>query len=573
MTLPSSERLRPGDYLLLAAFCLALFLSCAFTAKRLTGHESVLAENSREMLADGDWIVPKVGGEPWLERPPCPDWLICTVYQIAGTSESDSVARIAAVLVAVPTVLLVAMIASRFYGRAAGLIAGGVFATMHEMYAYASNPEADIFLCLIVTATIALFVRQEFGSVPEGSAESGSPVGRRSWTVLAFFLMLGATNLAKGVVFGTVMAGLPIAGYLLWNGSWGQVRRYVWVWGWLAALAVAAAWPAAVIVQHPEIRDLWREHYFNRLNGGYLREPWWYYALNVPYVLLPWTLPAVIGLWRSRRAAFAAAGPERFLWCWAILPPLVFSLSDGKHHHYLLQCMAPWAILAANGTAAVWRFGRERMPAWVQSPWPATALAAIVSLVLLNCRIKYDVPRSVVEATAAALPVLAFVLARAIAHPNPRAAFTGVLLVLAVTYSGWTTVRAAVRDSYEADAEMLQRAAAAVPDGAPLMVHYDWVRPLETFWVLYHTPRSGLLVRDAWEAKEKASGDEAFVLARRLDAPLLSEVGTLEPLVESEHTRLEPSPEYRRVLYRVKFHATTPPAPADLLTRTRRTLW
>ena len=24
----------------------------------------------REMLADGDWLVPKKGGEPWLESPP-----------------------------------------------------------------------------------------------------------------------------------------------------------------------------------------------------------------------------------------------------------------------------------------------------------------------------------------------------------------------------------------------------------------------------------------------------------------------------------------------------------------------
>jgi 4-amino-4-deoxy-L-arabinose transferase-like glycosyltransferase len=567
-------RLSGRDYLLLTVFSLSLFLFCALFSKMLTGHESVLAQNSREMLADGDWLVPKVGGEPWLERPPVPDWLICAVYAVAGTSASDAVARVSAVLVAVPIVLLVAGIASLFYGRGAGLIAGGVFATMHEMYGYASNPEADIFLCLIVTATVAAFARLEFGPLAARMNESGSFFGSRPWLVLAFFALLGATNLAKGVIFGTVMTGLPVAGYLLWNRSWGQMKRYIWLWGWLAAIGVAVAWPLAVIARHPEIMDLWKQHYFNRLNKGYLAEPWWYYAVNVPFVLLPWTLPALVGLWQTRKAAFANAGPERFLWCWAILPPAVFSLSDGKHHHYLLQCMAPWAILSVGGVAAVWKFCRERLPAWCRNPWPATILAAAAAgVAVFGFRTKFELPLWLVVTVAVAIPALAFVLMRSLVHPNPRRAFAGVLVVLTVVYSSWTYCRAAVRDSYAQDAAMLREAAAIVPADAMLLVQYDYVRPLETFWVLYHTPRPGAVVRDAWEVKEKSGQREAFVLARRMDAANLAAIGTVEPVIESEKTRMEPSPEYRRVLYRVTFFPITPPAPPELLAHTRRTLW
>ena len=184
---PTHDRMAPRDYALLAAYCLALFLTCALSAKTLTGHESVLAQNSREMLADGDWLVPKVGGEIWLERPPVPDWIICAVYAAAGTSTSDAVARLAAVLVAVPTVLLVASTASLLYGRGAGFVAGVVFATMHEMNSYAINPEADIFLALIVTATVAAFARLEFGArasrdvgrEPQQHVLPGDELGRR----------------------------------------------------------------------------------------------------------------------------------------------------------------------------------------------------------------------------------------------------------------------------------------------------------------------------------------------------------------------------------------------------------
>ena len=118
------KELNLKDYLLLTPFCLVLFLISALSDKLLTGHQSVLPQNSREMLANGDWIIPKLGGEPWLERPPVPDWIICAVYFVSGTSNSDSVARIAAIIVAIPTILLVANLAALFYGRIAGLMAG-----------------------------------------------------------------------------------------------------------------------------------------------------------------------------------------------------------------------------------------------------------------------------------------------------------------------------------------------------------------------------------------------------------------------------------------------------------------
>ncbi|VTR91752.1 glycosyl transferase family 39 : PMT family glycosyltransferase, 4-amino-4-deoxy-L-arabinose transferase OS=Singulisphaera acidiphila (strain ATCC BAA-1392 / DSM 18658 / VKM B-2454 / MOB10) GN=Sinac_0121 PE=4 SV=1: PMT [Gemmata massiliana] len=575
MTENSLSYLTRRDYALLAAFCFALFSFCALFAKTLTGHESVVAQNSREMLAGGDWIVPRVGGEPWLERPPASAWFICAVYAVAGTSTSDAVARLAAVLIAVPLVLLVARTGALFYGRNAGLAAGGIFATMHEFYGYASNPEADIFLCLIVTATVAAFAQLEFGPRASRVNESGSFFGSRPLLVLAFFALLGATNLAKGVIFGTVMAGLPIAGYLLWNRSWGQLKRYVWLWGWLAAAGVALAWPIAVISRHPEIIDLWRDHYLNRLNKGYLQEPWWYYAVNVPFVLLPWTLPALVGLWQTRRAAFAGPGPERFLWCWAILPPLVFSASDGKHHHYLLQCMAPWAILSVGGAVAMWSFARDRMPGWVRNPW---AWAGLVGCVAVWAAMKYrgavGAPEWLLVSLAVSLPLLTFAFVRFANHTSQRAALVGVLLVFAVAYSEWTYLRAATRDAYAPDTAMLHRTPEFVPSDAPIYVQYDWLRPLETFWVLYHTPQPGTLVRDPWDLKEKSGGRaSAFILARRQDAEQFAVIGSVEPLLESEKTRLEPHAGYRRTLYRVTFHATAPPAPPEVLAESRRTLW
>src|SRR5437763_7152588 len=114
---PPGDRLRFRDYLLLTVGCLALFLPGVVPSRTLSGHSAVVPQTSREMLARHDWLVPTAGGEPWLERPPLSAWVIAATDAAFGTAADDRVARLAAVLVAVPTVLLAAWIASVFVRR------------------------------------------------------------------------------------------------------------------------------------------------------------------------------------------------------------------------------------------------------------------------------------------------------------------------------------------------------------------------------------------------------------------------------------------------------------------------
>src|SRR5262249_28771566 len=140
--------------------------------------------------------------------------------------------RLAPLLMGLAGALLVAWMASVWYGRNVGLLSGLILATMQEYTHYAAGPEADMFLCTVVTAAIALFVHLQFRCRPvESSLDSLSPLplsrgergeqvaflGRRPWAVLFFFMVLGATNLTKGLFFGTVFALLPIACFLLAN--------------------------------------------------------------------------------------------------------------------------------------------------------------------------------------------------------------------------------------------------------------------------------------------------------------------------------------------------------------------
>src|SRR2546430_2543586 len=201
------------------------------------------------------------------------------------------------------TVLIAGGLAAAWFGRAIGILSGLILASMYQFTRYSTLAEADMFLCPIVAGVIAMFVRIEFSGAAGSSDSRPSFLGRRAWPVLAFFLLVGLTNLAKGLVFGTVMALVPVAGLLLWNANLAAIRRYVWLWGWLAALTVAAAWPLAVYLRYPDALELWGFDLFGRLRGHYLEEPVWYYPLQLLWVLLPWTPLAILGLVMTRREA------------------------------------------------------------------------------------------------------------------------------------------------------------------------------------------------------------------------------------------------------------------------------
>lgn len=51
---------------------------------RLTYHEAITARAAGEMLAEGDWLVPRLGGQPWLEKPPLNIWAVALVGRVVG---------------------------------------------------------------------------------------------------------------------------------------------------------------------------------------------------------------------------------------------------------------------------------------------------------------------------------------------------------------------------------------------------------------------------------------------------------------------------------------------------------
>jgi 4-amino-4-deoxy-L-arabinose transferase-like glycosyltransferase len=336
------------DGALLAAVCLLLFGVPIALNRNLSTHEAVHGQNVREMIADGDYVIPHYGGRAWLERPPLPHWLTLVPARLFGV-DSPWAYRIAPACAGFTIVLLVAGLAAKFHGRAVGLLAGASLASMREFLNYSVGPECDIFLALIVAGAMVSFARAEIGTA---RPTAWSPFGFRSWPVLAFFVLLGLANVAKGLFFGSVLIAGPVGLFVLLNAS---LRRWLWLPGIVAFLAVGGSWALAAYLRQPDIVELWASDYLGRIKPGYMTESRFYYFLHLPWLLFPWTVAATVGVVKAVRVARRDRGSlESFLLLWAVGDLLILTVPQGKHHHYYLHAIAPWAIFAAIGYRPLW---------------------------------------------------------------------------------------------------------------------------------------------------------------------------------------------------------------------------
>jgi 4-amino-4-deoxy-L-arabinose transferase-like glycosyltransferase len=382
------EPVQRRDYLGVAAFTVVLFGFVLAVGGPLTMHEGVLSQTTKAMLANHDFLVPRYGDAPWLERPPLPQWISCAICAVIGHCDEEWNVRIAPAFAGLVTVLITVWLAGRLFGRGVGILSGLMLATMYNFVRYSTLAEADIFLAPIVAGALALFAYAEMLHTPSAS-DSGNFVGGRPWCVLGFFVLLGMTNLAKGLVFGMAIVLAPVGVFLLWNFRWQSITRYLWLWGWLAFLDVALPWPLLVYLRHPDALEVWRFDLFGRLNNNYLAQPPWYYLECLTWVPQPWTIPAFIGMGASFTNLWRGGSPrDRFIWCWAWMPIIVFSLSQGKHHHYMLHYLAPWAILSAQGVVWAWQRITATRPNWRPQIAIVTGFASLLTLFSVGFALK-----------------------------------------------------------------------------------------------------------------------------------------------------------------------------------------
>ena len=315
------------------------------TALGLVGpDEPRYASIARDMAAGGDWVTPRLHGEPWLEKPILYYWVAGLGYRVLG--DGELAARLPSVLGALTTMLALGWVAWRFYGPTTAALFALVFPSSVAVLAFARAATPD----MLFTSTLAL------------ALAAAAPLvllhpRRAVWAYqVAFGAALGLAVLAKGPA-GVVLAGAStVIGALL-------TKRGARVWRLAGPLAlasfgiVALPWYVLCILRNPEfVQVFFVSHNVQRFLAPVFQheQPFWYFGPVLLLGLAPWTAAIVATVreaaTRLTRRAWTGS-PAIFLASWVLFPVAFFSFSQSKLPGYVLPAVPAAALLLAHALA------------------------------------------------------------------------------------------------------------------------------------------------------------------------------------------------------------------------------
>jgi len=311
-------------------------------------HEPYVGGIVREMAASGNWVVPTLNGEPYLEKPPLFYALGALGCRAFGSFE-PWVLRLPSALMAMATMLGAAFLGRRLGSARAGAWAGLLVGTNALFLELGHTAVVDMTLAASVSLSLGLALL----AIRE-------PRLRSRW-VGWFWASLGLAFLAKGMV-GPVLVLLPLlAALALWREEGLGTAFLKPNWGMAALAGGVCLWvvPLALAGGREFLVEVFLRNTVGRFSASPLLvprtgrlgehvEPFHYYLRNTPGYLLPW-LP----LWGAALAAAlpgrrGPGGPGRgFLPLAFAVDLLLLSLSKGKRMVYLLPVLPVTFVHAA----------------------------------------------------------------------------------------------------------------------------------------------------------------------------------------------------------------------------------
>ena len=308
---------------------------------------------ARDMLATGDWLIPRVGGDLYPDKPPLYFWLMAASMALTGSMRVGFL--VPSLVAGIGTVLLVYDLLRRVCNREAALAAALLLLCTFQFVWQTRQAQIDATLCVFTTLSLYGLLRYALVDA------------RLRWWLLGW-AAAGLGVITKGVGFLPLLALLP-CGWLAHRGWPVRLPRGVaaWIAGPCAFLAAIGVWFVPMWIATSaggELLAYRNEILFHQTVTRYAgawhhREPFWYYFVEVipllwlpAIALLPWAWP------RWRVAARHHAPLPVILSIWVAIVVVFFSASAGKRGVYVnpavpafVAAVAPWLpeLLRARG--------------------------------------------------------------------------------------------------------------------------------------------------------------------------------------------------------------------------------
>jgi 4-amino-4-deoxy-L-arabinose transferase len=330
-------------------------------------------EIAREMLASGDFIVPRLDGLRYFEKPAGGHVLNAVAMAVFGET-NFAVRLMSAISVGLSAAGLYFLLKCCSTKRTAAL-AAFIFLTTGMVFGIGTFSVLDSMLSCFITLSLCSFY-------PALEAS-----GKRRIGLLALAgVFAGGAFLVKGFIAGAVIV-VVIVPFLMYRRRWKDILTLPWI-PLVAAMAVSLPWCLAIAIREPDFWRyfFWEEHvrrFFSDGRAAQHSAPFWHYVPILIGGAIPWSF---IGPLPFRDLIRNRSGDPliQFGLSWLLMPFIFFSCSSGKLGTYILPCFVPFALLLSVALAdRLERNEKNRslqVGAWIMATMSVAAM--VVTLVV-----------------------------------------------------------------------------------------------------------------------------------------------------------------------------------------------
>lgn len=343
--------------------------------------EARYAEISREMVASGDWLTPRLNDLKYFEKPPLQYWATAVAFEVFGLSGGP--ARLWTALTGFAGVLLTYFAGRQIYGRQQGYFAAAVLVSSlwYALLGHINTLDMGLTFFLTVAVFSLLLAQREHADARQ----------QRNWMLMAWSGMALAA-MSKGLI-GIVLPGATLVLYSLINRDARIWTRLHLGKGMLLFLLITAPWFVAVSRANPEFAQFFfiHEHFDRFAKNEHAREGAFYYFLPILIGgIVPWLgclFPALARGWKVERGFSAYRfHPNRFLLIWCAFVFVFFSISKSKLPAYLLPVFPALALLIGQHLDAI----AAKKIFWQIVPVSLGALALVIAIPFVLQRLPAD---------------------------------------------------------------------------------------------------------------------------------------------------------------------------------------
>lgn len=301
--------------------------------------ESRWFEVVREMLMTGDWLHPRINGQPYFDKPLVSYWFAAVVSKLAGGHVTELSVRLPSALFALTGLACIISVARKFYSERTAYLTGWLLLSTYSFIEWGRLAEADMEQTVFIVMAVTVYLHHR---------------DKASFT--AYFAFWGCCAVGaqtKGLPALVIPPALAVIDCIVRK----SFRRHLnWKFFLAMFLGGLCLYSAPFVLEAMTSRNysasgivlVFRENLVRVFNPwDHKDDPFYIYFAYLPVLLIPWTpffvfavVDYVRGLVRRKQ------GSRDTLWLFASIAFIfvLFSASRSRRSYYILP-IVPWCVL------------------------------------------------------------------------------------------------------------------------------------------------------------------------------------------------------------------------------------